>query len=172
MLFEDVHWSDPTFIELLQLIVDRAVLLRLLLIITFRPEFTAPWTGSPHVSLLSLNRLLPREQGAIITGVTGGKSLPKEVAEQIIDRTDGVPLFVGTDQDGDRERHANRLGRPLRCGGSATITGDSGDPSRVVARPAGSHGTGARGRAGWRRAGPAILARADQHHRSHAAAAA
>jgi class 3 adenylate cyclase/tetratricopeptide (TPR) repeat protein len=94
MLFEDAHWSDPTSIELLDLIVDRTASLRLLLIVTFRPEFAAPWTGRSHVSLLSLNRLPPREQGAIIAGVTGGKSLPREVAEQIIDRTDGVPLFV------------------------------------------------------------------------------
>jgi len=94
MLFEDVHWSDPTSIELLDLIVDRAASLRLLLIVTFRPEFAAPWIGRSHVSLLSLNRLPPRERGAIIAGVTGGKALPREVAEQIIDRTDGVPLFV------------------------------------------------------------------------------
>ena len=94
MLFEDAHWSDPTSIELLDLIVDRATSLRLLLIVTLRQEFVAPWTGRSHVSLLSLNRLPPRERGAIIAGVTGGKALPREVAEQIIDRTDGVPLFV------------------------------------------------------------------------------
>ena len=74
--------------------MDRAASLRLLLIITFRPEFAAPWTGRPHVSLLSLNRPPRRERAAIIAGVTGGKALPDEVAEQIIDRTDGVPLFV------------------------------------------------------------------------------
>jgi class 3 adenylate cyclase/tetratricopeptide (TPR) repeat protein len=94
MLFEDAHWSDPTSIELLDLIVDQAASLRLLLIVTFRPEFMAPWTGRSHVSLLSLNRLPPRERGTIIAGVTGGKALPREVADQIIDRTDGVPLFV------------------------------------------------------------------------------
>src|SRR6185312_7641895 len=94
MLFEDAHWSDPTSIELLDLIVDRAASLRLLLIVTFRPEFVAPWTCRPHVSLLSLDRLPHRERGAMIAGVTGGKSLPREVAEQIIDRTDGIPLFV------------------------------------------------------------------------------
>jgi class 3 adenylate cyclase/tetratricopeptide (TPR) repeat protein len=94
MLFEDVHWSDPTSIELLDLIVDRASSLRLLLIITFRPEFVASWSGQSLVSLLSLNRLPPRERGAIIAAVTGGKTLPSEVTKQIIDRTDGVPLFV------------------------------------------------------------------------------
>jgi predicted ATPase len=94
MLFEDAHWSDPTSIELLDLIVDQAASLRLLLIVTFRPEFTAPWIGRAHVSLLSLNGLPPREQGAIMAGITGGKSLPQEIFQQIIDRTDGVPLFV------------------------------------------------------------------------------
>jgi tetratricopeptide (TPR) repeat protein len=94
MLFEDVHWSDPTSLELLDLIVDRVSALRVLLIITFRPEFNPPWTGRPHVTSLGLNRLAPRQRAEMITGVTGGKVLPKEVTDQIIDRTDGVPLFV------------------------------------------------------------------------------
>ncbi len=94
MLFEDAHWSDPTSLELLDLIIDRAPALSLLLILTFRPEFLPPWAGRPHVSLLSLNRLSPRQRAEMITGVTGGKALPEEVAEQIVDRTDGVPLFV------------------------------------------------------------------------------
>ena len=68
--------------------------LRVLVILTFRPEFTPPWIGRPHVTMLTLNRL-PRRQGAeMIAYVTGGKALPKEIAEQIIDRTDGVPLFI------------------------------------------------------------------------------
>jgi predicted ATPase len=71
-----------------------AAALRVLLIITFRPEFTPPWAGRPHVSLLSLNRLPPRQRAVMIACVTGGKALPQEIADQIIDRTDGVPLFV------------------------------------------------------------------------------
>jgi predicted ATPase len=94
MLFEDAHWSDPTSLELLDLIVDRVPALPVLLIVTFRPEFTAPWTGRPHVTALGLNRLPPRQRAEIIAGVTGGKALPQEITEQIIDRTDGVPLFV------------------------------------------------------------------------------
>jgi class 3 adenylate cyclase len=94
MLFEDAHWSDPTSIELLDLIIDRVPTLRVLLIITFRPEFTPPWIGRPHVSLLNLNRLTPRHRAEMIVGITGGKALPEEIADQIIDRTDGVPLFV------------------------------------------------------------------------------
>jgi len=94
MLFEDAHWGDPTSLELLDLIIDRVPALPLLLIVTFRPEFIAPWTGRPCVTSLSLSRLAPRQRAEMIAGVTGGKTLPKEVADQIIDRTDGVPLFV------------------------------------------------------------------------------
>jgi predicted ATPase len=94
MLFEDAHWSDPTSLELLDLIIDRVPALPLLLIVTFRPEFTPPWAGRPHVTSLALNRLAPRQRAAMIAGVTGGKALPEEIAAQIIDRTDGVPLFV------------------------------------------------------------------------------
>jgi class 3 adenylate cyclase/tetratricopeptide (TPR) repeat protein len=92
--FEDAHWSDPTSLELLDLIIDRVSALPVLLIVTFRPEFAAPWAGRPHVGLISLNRLAPRQRAEMIAGVTGGKALPQEVADQIIDRTDGVPLFV------------------------------------------------------------------------------
>jgi class 3 adenylate cyclase/predicted ATPase len=94
MVWEDVHWSDPTTRESLDLLIDRVPRLRVLMILTFRPEFTPPWIGRPHVTMLTLNRL-PRRHGAeMIAYVTGGKALPKEIAEQIIDRTDGVPLFI------------------------------------------------------------------------------
>jgi len=94
MVFEDVHWSDPTTRESLDLLVDRMPSLRVLVIVTYRPEFTPPWVGHPQVTLLSLNRLPPRQRGEMIASVTGGKALPKEIADQIIDRTDGVPLFI------------------------------------------------------------------------------
>jgi predicted ATPase len=94
MLFEDAQWSDPTSLELLDLIVDRAPALPVLLIVTYRPEFTPPWIGRPQASLISLSRLAPRQRAEMIAGVTGGKALPLEIAEQIADRTDGVPLFV------------------------------------------------------------------------------
>ena len=94
MVFEDVHWSDPTTRELLDLLVDRVATLRVLLIITFRPEFAPPWIGRPHVTLLTLTRLPPRQRTEMIARVTGGKALPKEIADQIVDRTDGVPLFI------------------------------------------------------------------------------
>jgi predicted ATPase len=94
MVWEDIHWSDPTTRESLDLLVDRVPTLRVLVIITFRPEFSAPWIGRPHVTMLTLNRLPPRQRAEMINGVIGGKTLPKEIADQIVDRTDGVPLFI------------------------------------------------------------------------------
>ena len=94
MVFEDIHWSDPSTRELLDLTIDRIPNLRVLVILTFRPEFTPPWVGRPQVTLLSLNRLPRRQRSEMIEHVTGGKALPKEITDQIIDRTDGVPLFI------------------------------------------------------------------------------
>ena len=94
MVWEDVHWSDPTTRELLDLLVDRVPALRVLVIITFRPEFTPPWIGHPHVTILTLSRLPAKQRAEMVAHVTSGKALPKEIAQQIIDRTDGVPLFI------------------------------------------------------------------------------
>jgi class 3 adenylate cyclase len=94
MVWEDIHWSDPTTRESLDLIIDRVPGLRVLAILTFRPEFAPPWVGRPHVTMLTLSRLPPRRRAEMITHVTGGKSLPKEIVDQIVDRTDGVPLFI------------------------------------------------------------------------------
>jgi class 3 adenylate cyclase/predicted ATPase len=93
-LYEDVHWADPSTLDLLGLIVDRVQFLSVLLVLTFRPEFIAPWTGYSHVTPLTLNRLARQEVPAIIQQVTGGKPLPVEVVDQILGKTDGVPLFV------------------------------------------------------------------------------
>ena len=94
MLFEDAHWSDPTSLELMDLLVDRVPTLPVLVVVTFRPEFTSSWVGRPHVTSLSLSRLPPRHCIAVIAGITNGKALPKEVADQITERSDGVPLFI------------------------------------------------------------------------------
>jgi len=93
-VFEDAHWIDPTSRELLDLIVERVRSLPVLLIVTFRPEFQAPWTGQPQVTLLTLNRLERRDGTALVAQIAGGKALPDEIIDQIADRTDGVPLFV------------------------------------------------------------------------------
>ena len=94
VVFEDVQWIDPTSRELLDLIVEQARSLSVLLIVTFRPEFQPAWAGQPQVTQLALNRLDHRDRTALIEQIAGGRPLPDEVVAQIIDRTDGVPLFV------------------------------------------------------------------------------
>ena len=94
MVFEDAHWSDPTSLEALGRAVDRIRRLSVLLIVTFRPEFEPGWIGQPHVTLLSLNRLAPREVGSIIEHIVGNNPLPANIRQDIIERTDGIPLFV------------------------------------------------------------------------------
>jgi class 3 adenylate cyclase/tetratricopeptide (TPR) repeat protein len=94
IIFEDVHWADPTSLELLTATLERVPRLRVLLLITGRPDFTPPWPGHAHVTTVSLTRLSRRNGAALIERVTAGKTLPEEVMEQILARTDGVPLFV------------------------------------------------------------------------------
>jgi class 3 adenylate cyclase len=94
ILFEDVHWVDPSTLEALDHLVDCTATLPILLIVTFRPEFTSPWIGRSEVTLLTLNRLPARQQAEVIQRVSFGKALPKEVTDRIIDHTDGIPLFV------------------------------------------------------------------------------
>ena len=94
MLFEDVHWIDPSSRELLDLVIERVPRLPVLLLVTFRPEFQPPWTGQAHVTILVLNRLDRREGAALVQRVVGNGELPSDVVAEIIERTDGVPLFV------------------------------------------------------------------------------
>jgi class 3 adenylate cyclase/predicted ATPase len=94
MVFEDAHWSDPTSLDALSRMVNRIAALPILLIIAFRPEFDPPWIGRPHVIAVTLNRLSEREVAVMIDHVVGGKPLPANVRHDIIERTDGVPLFV------------------------------------------------------------------------------
>ena len=94
MIFEDAHWTDPTSLELFGRTVDRIAHLRVLLLVTFRPEFEPPWIGRPHVTALTLNRLAQRDIDAMIDRVVGNKQLPANIRQDIIERTDGIPLFV------------------------------------------------------------------------------
>jgi AAA ATPase domain len=94
MIFEDAHWIDPTSLESLGQAVDRIRTLRVLLIVTYRPEFEPPWIGRPHVTALILNRLGDRGVAAIIEGVIGNKPLPASIRKGISERSDGIPLFV------------------------------------------------------------------------------
>jgi class 3 adenylate cyclase/predicted ATPase len=93
-VFEDAHWIDPTSRELLDLTIERVRSLPVLLIMTFRPEFQMPWTGQPQVTMLALNRLDRHDRTVLVEQIADGKALPDEVIAQIIDRADGVPLFV------------------------------------------------------------------------------
>ncbi len=94
MIVEDLHWADPTSLELLELIVDRAGGEGILIVLTARPEFHMPWADRAHATVLTLNRLSKAQSAEIIALVTGGRMLPDEVQAEIIAKTDGVPLFV------------------------------------------------------------------------------
>jgi predicted ATPase len=94
MILEDAHWVDPTSLEVFGRTVDRIRTLPVLLIVTFRPEFTAPWLGQSHVTNRTLNRLGEREAAAIIAQLVGNKELPADVLAEIVECTDGIPLFV------------------------------------------------------------------------------
>jgi len=94
-LAEDTHWADPTTIELLDLMAARVVALRVLLVVTHRPEFRAPWDGLAHK--LQLGRLDRRDSATLIRRIAstlGTVALPPELVEEIVERTDGVPLFA------------------------------------------------------------------------------
>ena len=94
MIFEDAHWTDPTSLELFGRIVDRIPSLPVLLIVTFRPEFAPPWIGRPYVMALTINRLAQRDIEAMIESVVGNKPLAARIRQDIVERTDGIPLFV------------------------------------------------------------------------------
>src|SRR5271156_2956220 len=94
MIFEDAHWADPSSLETFGRLVDKIDRLRVLLFVTFRPEFAAPWVGRSHVTALTINRLAPREVTALIEQVAGDRPLPSHLRQDIIERADGIPLFV------------------------------------------------------------------------------
>lgn len=93
-MYEDVHWADPTSLELLDLLVDRVQGAHVLVLMTFRPEFEPPWMRYAHVTALTLSRLSRRQGAAMVAQLSGGKALPPAVLDQIVAKTDGVPLFV------------------------------------------------------------------------------
>ncbi|MCK1512556.1 AAA family ATPase [Bradyrhizobium sp. 190] len=126
MIFEDAHWTDPTSLELFARAVDLAVSHRLLILVTFRPEFSPPWIGPPHVTELTLHRLAPCDIDFLIERVVGNRSLPAGIRQDIIERTDGIPLFAEEMTkavlDAEDESDAQRV-----CAGA---------PTPVVAVPA------------------------------------
>jgi predicted ATPase len=94
LIWEDAHWIDATSLELLDLIADRVQSIPVLAVISYRPEFRPRWARYTHVTSLVLNRLGRKQASAMIEHLTAGKALPRDVADQIVARTDGVPLFV------------------------------------------------------------------------------
>jgi len=94
MAFEDAHWIDPTTRELLDLTLDRVARLRVLVVVTFRPEFQQAWGGQPHVTMLALNRLGGRDGAELVERLAGNTGLSREIVGEIVERADGVPLFV------------------------------------------------------------------------------
>jgi class 3 adenylate cyclase/predicted ATPase len=94
IVLEDAHWLDPTTLELFDLVVGRIETLPVLLVVTSRPEFRPAWTGRPHVTLLTLSRLGRSQAAEVVARVTDGKALPGTVLEQVLAKTDGIPLFV------------------------------------------------------------------------------
>ena len=129
MIFEDAHWTDPTSLELLGRFVHRIASLGALLIVTSRPEFEPPWIGRPHVTALTLNRLAQRDVVAMIDRVVGNNLIRADIRQDIIERTDGIPLFVEemtkavleTENEGEARRTAAAV------------------PSRALAVPASLH---------------------------------
>jgi predicted ATPase len=93
-VMEDLHWVDPSTLELLSLLVDQGPTARILALWTFRPDFSPPWTGRAHLTQVTLPRLTRRQAAEMTDRVVHGKALPTEVVEQVVAKTDGVPLFV------------------------------------------------------------------------------
>ena len=94
MLYEDLHWADPTTLEVADLLIDRVKTMPLLIVFTHRPEFQNRWADHGHVVSLTLSRLTRAQSAAMVSRATGGKAIPPDLLEQILAKTDGVPLFV------------------------------------------------------------------------------
>jgi len=134
MVFEDAHWIDPTSRELLDLTIERMRSLPVLLIVTFRPEFQPPWTGQPQVTMLTLNRLDRRDRSTLVAQVAEGNALPDEVVDQIVDRTDGVPLFIEELTKSVLESGVPPVGIPTTLHDSLMARLDRLAPVRLVAQ--------------------------------------
>ena len=184
MIFEDLHWIDPTTREFLDLVFARIDRLPVLLVATFRPEFLPPWTGQPHVTVIALNRLGRSDGAAMVHRLAGNDaSLPQDVIAEIVERTDGVPLFVeemtkavleagaehGRADAGSMPStglgvpatlHASLMSRldRLRARRQRNLPGRCCDRSRIFVRAAG-------GRRGARRSGNAGRARSPRRRR-------
>jgi class 3 adenylate cyclase len=129
MIFEDVHWIDPTSLETLMRSIDQIKALPALLIVTFRPEFGAPWAGQSQVTSIVLNRLGEHDAATIVASLAGNNELPADVLADIVERTDGVPLFVEEMTKAVLEAQTENAGRRM----AAAV------PSQAVAVPESLH---------------------------------
>src|SRR5438270_904736 len=93
-VMEDLHWVDPSTLEFLSLLVDQGPTAHILVLCTFRPDFSPPWTGRSHLAQVTVHRLPRRQAVEVIRQVAHRKTLPPQVIEQIVAKTDGVPLFI------------------------------------------------------------------------------
>jgi class 3 adenylate cyclase/predicted ATPase len=93
-VWEDLHWADPTTVELLGLLIDQVPTAPMLVVATYRPEFVPAWPARSHITPITLNRLERSEVEGIVTNIAGGKAMPEEVLEHIVSKADGVPLYV------------------------------------------------------------------------------
>jgi predicted ATPase len=128
MIFEDAHWADPSSLEVLGRLVDKIDQLRVLLFVTFRPEFIAPWIGRPRATVLTINRLASPEAIELIDRVAGDKTLPAQIRQDIVERADGVPLFI--------EEMTKAV---LEAGSESAARTVSSVPSPALAVPASLH---------------------------------
>ena len=94
LVVEDLHWIDASTRELLGMLLERIVEVPMLVVLTFRPEFVPTWALHGQISMIALNKLTPQQVMTVAQGITGGKTLPARIVEEIVHRTDGVPLFV------------------------------------------------------------------------------
>lgn len=109
MVLEDAHWADPTTRDLLDLMLDRIPAVPVLLVMTFRPEFDAPWIGQMNVTLLTLSRLGRREAAIVASQIDGASALPHEILDLVVAQADGVPLFI---EELTKSIVESRLGTP------------------------------------------------------------
>ena len=131
MIFEDAHWTDPTSLELFGRIVDRIPSLPVLLIVTFRPEFDAPWLGRSYVTALMLNRLGQRDIDAMIDAVIGNQPLSPRVRQGIMERTDGIPLFIEEMTKAVLEGRERRCSAAYYCCYSVIYPGGPREPAGI-----------------------------------------
>ena len=170
MLFEDAHWADPTTLEVLDLLIDRVRTVPLLVVLTHRPEFQSRWSEQGHVGALNLSKLTRTQSAAMVSTLAGGKALPAALLEQILTRTDGVPLFVEELTKSILESgELKEAGDHYEYGGSGSRRYHSGHAAGLADGAAGSLHAGEGDRADRGGDWPRIQLRADRRGRADAA---